>query len=174
MGLIAKRAIRIVATSVVGTALAIGSATAASASTGIVGAHRTGVVSCQSPDSVSFTTAAPVIKAVNTTPYVDRQKVSFQPVYFKWSGSAWVNVGAGMKLYGTATDAAAPGTFYDWATGQNAGNGAQTFGMIDRGHYAVAVRTTWYDATWHVTGSDYQWTATYLTPIGAVLPYCTR
>jgi hypothetical protein len=79
-----------------------------------------------------------------------------------------------MRLYGTASDTASPSTFYDWATGQNEGNGSQTFGLTTNGHYAVAIRMTWYNASWNVTGSDYLWTSTYLSPIGAVLPYCSR
>jgi hypothetical protein len=147
---------------------------AAHATTGTVGSHRTGTVRCATPDSVSLAPLFPTIKAVNRTTGVDYQNVAFQPTIYKWNGSQWVEYQGGMLLYGRASDSASPSVWRDWATGQTVDENALTATLTGRGYYRVAIHFYWLDSSYRTTGSDYLWSSTYVTPIGAVVSYCTR
>ena len=144
------------------------SAGPATAATGTVGGHQAKLVDCNTTINVP----APKILAVNATTKVDTQKVVFQPVLFRWDGSAWVFVKNGQVLEGTATDSTSPTTWFDYGLGYVVGQGTQSF-TATRGQYKVAFRYWWLAANGSTSGSDYQWAPTYQTQIGAIASYCT-
>jgi len=156
-----------------GLSAAVG-AVSADAATGQTGPHATGSVQCGSAHSASL--PAPVMKAYNATTATDYQIVVFQPVLFRWSGSAWVENSSGMVFYGRASDVSAPSRYYDWYTGADRGNGTDSMTLVGSGYWKAAYRMWWYTGS-SVTGSDYLWAASYysVSPIGAVttLSYCT-
>jgi hypothetical protein len=149
----------------------------AGAATGATGPHSTHSVGCNISSPYSATLPAPTMDAVNRTTATDYQTVLFQPVIFKWSGTAWVQNTSGMSLYGTASDVSSPHTWYDLATKANMGDGRVTITLPGHGYWAVAYKMYWYSSPTTISGSDYLWASAYYTEsaIGAISPasYCT-
>jgi hypothetical protein len=143
----------------------------ANAATGVVGYHSAKTNYCSGRE---ITIPAPRMYAVNSTTSVDRQTVAYEPVLFKWNSSTqtWGQYSTGMPLWGVATDSSSPGTWYDFSTNANEGNGAQTLYMMSTGYYKVALHYWWY-TNGSVTGSDYRWAPSYTSSTGVITSYCT-
>jgi hypothetical protein len=150
------------------TVLLVGGTQMAEAATGTVGTHSAKSVSC----NITMTMAAPKMLAANTTAGIDSQKVVFQALLFKWNGTSWTLAKSGNALEGTATYAASPSTWFDYGLGYMVGSGKQTF-TVGKGNYKIAIRYWWLAKDGSTSGYDYKWAPTYVSQIGAVVPYCT-
>jgi hypothetical protein len=161
---------------VAGAAIAM-TAGAAHAASGVTGTHATASIGCNRTSPYSAYTPAPKMLAVNRMAGTDYQTVVFQPVSFKWSGTAWVQYSTGMPLYGTASDSHTPTTWYDLASHKSMGSGTTNLTLPGKGYWKVAYKMWWYSNPSTISGSDYQWASGYYTmsAIGAVTPasYCT-
>lgn len=113
---------------------------------------------------------APTQKALNATAATDRQAVAWRPSLYRWNGSQWVFQSSGQWVYGFATDAASPSTWYGFDGG--AGGSSQNF-RVGSGAYAVYNQYYWYATSTAPAGSHGDWVSTYQSPIGAMEPgYC--
>ena len=181
--------VKLALVSTIGATLLLVGAASAGAATGTTGVHQSGSVQCIAAGSTfaggsNLQAAAPSMYAFNYTSGVDRQTVTFQPIVFRWNGSAWVLAVTGVTLMATATDSASPTTWYNTANSASWGTGTEAFALPPANYYKVAYKMSWYysspvsgnPAT--LSGSDYLWASSYslASPLGAPLPaisYCT-
>jgi hypothetical protein len=164
---------------------AIGFGGVAGAYTGTVGARGGGNVLCVSPGSTfaggsNVSAGVPALRAVNRLPSPETQTVSYQPVAFRWNGSAWVEYAYGTQVWGVASETANPASWYRVGTNTYWGstNVGQNFTLAKGQFYKVAYKEFWYDAAGNVNGTDYQWAASYKlsSPVATTLPtisYCS-
>jgi hypothetical protein len=154
-----------------------GTALPSSAATGVTGSHSTPSIGCNRTAASTLYVPAPTVKAVNSTVSTDYQRVMFQPVVFKWNGTAWAEYGSGSQVDGRASDVSSPTTWYNPITGMSRGSGLSVLSVPAGGYYAVAYKMWWFNSSGVQSGYDYLWASGYYTmsPIGAVNPasYCT-